>query len=219
MVRMSTEWPLRQDPEAPVIIALALVSDPDALGFVVLDDEDDWFISDGTELSEDVLVNRESFGKLSLREALELLPQLAALADLPTGMAADWDPDHRSWLLSSVTGSDDEEEDRRLLEARVAAWEYAGAPDDEAQISSGLTEIAAGWQQPVRAVRQVVREQDGTWLFVGFEVPEAEDFEVEGLELEHVAKLYPDVRSVLKAAPGQVYDRATPDGKWELVEG
>ena len=69
---MSTEWPLRQDPEGPVIIALALVNDPDALGFVVLDDEDDWFISDGTELSDDVLVNRESFRKMSLREAVEL---------------------------------------------------------------------------------------------------------------------------------------------------
>ena len=77
---MSTEWPLRQDPEGPVIIALALVNDPDALGFVVLDDEDDWFISDGTELSDDVLVNRESFRKMSVREAVELLPQLTALA-------------------------------------------------------------------------------------------------------------------------------------------
>ncbi|MEU5258388.1 hypothetical protein [Amycolatopsis sp. NPDC021455] len=216
---MSTEWPLRQDPEGPVIIALALVNDPDALGFVVLDDEDDWFISDGTELSDDVLVNRESFGKLSLREAVELLPQLGALAGLPTGMAADWDPERRTWLLSSVTGSDDEDEDVRLLAQRRAAWKYEGSPDDEAQISSGLTEIPTGPQQPVRAVRQVVREQDGTWLFVGFEVPEAEDFEVEGLELEHVANLYPDVRSVLKAAPGQVYDRATPDSDWELVEG
>ena len=216
---MPTEWPLRQDPEGPVIIALALVNDPDALGFVVLDDEDDWFISDGTELSDDVLVNRESFGKLSLREAVELLPQLGALAGLPTGMAADWDPERRTWLLSSVTGSDDEDEDVRLLAQRRQAWEYEGSPDDEAQISSGLTEIPTGPEQPVRAVRQVVREQDGTWLFVGFEVPEAEDFEVEGLELEHVAGLYPDVRTVLKAAPGQVYDRATPDSEWELVEG
>lgn len=216
---MSTEWPLRQDPEAPVIIALALVTDADALGFVVLDDEDDWFISDGTELSEDVLVNRENFGKLSVREALDLLPQLAALAELPTGMAADWDPDHRAWLLSSVTGSDDEDEDIRLLAQRRAAWEFEGSPDDEAQISSGLTELPTGSERPVRAVRQVVREQDGTWLFVGFEVPEAEDFEVEGLELEHVAKLYPEVRTVLKAAPGQVYDRATPDAEWEIVEG
>ncbi|HEY3465028.1 MAG TPA: hypothetical protein VGL47_07845 [Amycolatopsis sp.] len=216
---MSTAWPLRQDPEAPVIIAYALVSDPDSLGFVVLDDEDDWFISDGTELSDDVLVNRESFRKMSLREAVELLPQLAALKDLPTGMAADWDPERRTWLLSSVTGSDDEDEDIRLLTQRRAAWEFEGSPDDEAQISSGLTEIPTGPEQPVRAVRQVVREQDGTWLFVGFEVPEAEDFEVEGLELEHVANLYPDVRTVLKAAPGQVYDRATPDSEWELVEG
>ncbi|MFJ9782033.1 hypothetical protein ACIRSS_20780 [Amycolatopsis sp. NPDC101161] len=216
---MSTEWPLRQDPEGPVIIALALVNDPDALGFVVLDDEDDWFISDGTELSDDVLVNRESFRKMSLREAVELLPQLTALAGMPTGMAADWDPERRTWLLSSVTGSDDEDEDIRLLTQRREAWEFEGSPDDEAQISSGLTEIPTGPQQPVRAVRQVVREQDGTWLFVGFEVPEAEDFEVEGLELEHVAGLYPDIRTVLKAAPGQVYDRATPDSEWELVEG
>ncbi|SFW55302.1 hypothetical protein [Amycolatopsis australiensis] len=216
---MSTEWPLRQDPEAPVIIAYALVSDPGSLGFVVLDDEDDWFISDGTELSDDVQVNRESFRKMSLREAVELLPELTALADLPTGMAADWDPERRTWLLSSVTGSDDEDEDVRLLAQRRAAWQYEGSPDDEAQISTGLTEIPTAPDAPARAVRQVVREQDGTWLFVGFEVPEAEDFEVEGLELEHVAGLYPDVRSVLKAAPGQVYDRATPDSEWELVEG
>ena len=128
---MSTEWPLRQDPEGPVIIALALVNDPDALGFVVLDDEDDWFISDGTELSDDVLVNRESFRKMSLREAVELLPQLSVLAGLPTGMAADWDPERRTWLLSSVTGSDDEDEDVRLLAQRRAAWKYEGSPDDE----------------------------------------------------------------------------------------
>ncbi|MGK3200158.1 hypothetical protein [Amycolatopsis sp. MEPSY49] len=216
---MSTEWPLRQDPEGPVIIALALVNDPAALGFVVLDDEDDWFISDGTELSDDVLVNRESFRKMSLREAVELLPQLTALAGMPTGMAADWDPERRTWLLSSVTGSDDEDEDIRLLTQRREAWKFEGSPDDEAQISSGLTEIPTGQDAPARAVRQVVREQDGTWLFVGFEVPEAEDFEVEGLELEHVAGLYPDVRTVLKAAPGQVYDRATPESEWELVEG
>lgn len=65
----------------------------------------------------------------------------------------------------------------------------------------------------------MVREQDGTWLFVGFEVPEAEDFEVEGLELEHVVQLYPDVASTLLAAPGQVFDRAEPGAPWELVEG
>jgi hypothetical protein len=219
---MSTEWPLRQDPEAPVIIALALVDDPGRLAFVVLDDEDDWFISDGTELSEDVLVNREQFGRLSLREAYDLLPELAALAALPTGMAADWDGQRRTWLLGSVAGSDDEAEDAAILAARVAAWSrdgYEGSPDDEAQVSSGLTEIPIGPDAPARAVRQVVREQDGSWLFVGFEVPEAEDFEVEGLELEHVARLYPDVVKVLKAAPGQVWDRADPSSEWELVEG
>jgi len=216
---MSTEWPLRQNPEAPVIIALALVSDPEQLGFVVLDDEDDWFVSDGTEISDDILVNREQFAKLSLAEAVELLPQLGALAELPPGMAADWDPERRTWLLSSVAGSDDEAEDAAILAARRAAWQYEGSPDDEAQISSGLTEIGTAKDSPARVIRQVVREQDGTWLFVGFEVPEAEDFEVEGLELEHVARLYPDVVKVLKAAPGQVWDRATPESDWEIVEG
>ncbi|HKN55596.1 MAG TPA: hypothetical protein VJX66_24075 [Amycolatopsis sp.] len=216
---MSTEWPLRQDPDAPVIIAQDLVSDPRLLGFVVLDDDDDWFVSDGTEATEDVVTNREKFCRLSLREALDLLPQLAALAGLPVGMAADWEPERRTWLLSSVVGSDDEAEDRAILDARRAAWHYAGEPDDQAQISTGLTEIPAGPDAPVRAVRQVVREPDGTWLFVGFEVPEAEDFEVEVLELEHVARLYPDVQTVLKAAPGQVYDRAEPGATWELVEG
>ncbi|WIX80878.1 hypothetical protein QRX50_08985 [Amycolatopsis carbonis] len=216
---MSNDWPLRQDPESPVIFARALLEDPSQLAFVVLDDDDDWFISDGAEFDEDMDVNREQFGAVSLREAVELIPQLTALASLPTGMAADWDPDREAWLLSSVADSDDEAEDREIRDARIAAWQHSGSPVDEVQLSTGLTEIVAGGDAPVRAVRQVVREGDGTWLFVGFEVPEAEDFEVEGLELEHVVSLYPDVVTVLQAAPGQVFDRAEPGAEWELVEG
>ncbi|MBB4687395.1 hypothetical protein [Amycolatopsis jiangsuensis] len=216
---MSDEWLLRQDPESPVIIAHALVENPRRLAFAVLDDDDDWFVSDGAEFEEDMEVNRQLFGAMSLREAVELLPQLTALASVPTGMAADWDPRRTTWLLSSVADSDDAFEDRALREARIAAWPHPGSPVEEAQLSTGLTEIAAGPGAPSRAVRQVVREPDGTWLFVGFEVPEAEDFEVEGLELEHVTRLYPDVTSVLQAAPGQVFDRADPAAPWELVEG
>jgi hypothetical protein len=151
---MSTEqWPLRQDPEAPVIFAQSLLEDAEALAFVVLDDDDDWFISDGSEFSDDMEVNRAQFVSLPLHDALERIPDLVALAALPTGMAADWDPDRRTWLLSSVAD------------------------------------------------------------------PEAEEFEVEVLELEHVVRLYPDVVGVLTAAPGQVYDRAAPGDDWELVEG
>jgi hypothetical protein len=134
-------------------------------------------------------------------------------------MAADWDAERRTWLLSSVAGSDDDAEDRAILAARREAWPYDGRPDDEAQISTGLTEIPVGSDAPPRAVRQVVREPDGSWLFVGFEVPEATEFEVEGLDLEHIARLYPDVKPVLMAAPGQVYDRAEPGATWEIVEG
>ncbi|MFI5607580.1 hypothetical protein [Amycolatopsis sp. NPDC051903] len=216
---MANDWPLRQDPESPVIFARTLLEDPAQLAFVVLDDDDDWFVSDGAEFDEDMNVNREQFGAVSLREALELVPQLTSLAGLPTGMAADWDPDRSTWLLSSVADSDDAAEDRRIRDDRIAAWQHPGSPVDEAQLSTGLTEIATGSDAPARAVRQVVREGDGTWLFVGFEVPEAEDFEVEGLELEHVVRLYPDVVGALLAEPGQVFDRAEPGAEWELVEG
>lgn len=216
---MSDEWPLRQDPESPVIIAHALVEDPARLAFAVLDDDDDWFVSDGAEFDEDMDVNRQLFGALSLREAVELLPQLTVLAPLPPGMAADWDPDRSTWLLSSVADSDDVAEDREIRDARIAAWQHPGSPVDEVQLSTALTEIPTTRDAAARAVRQVVREPDGTWLFVGFEVPEEEDFEVEGLELEHVTRLYPDVVGVLQAAPGQVFDRSAPGSPWELVEG
>ncbi|SEP52118.1 hypothetical protein [Amycolatopsis saalfeldensis] len=216
---MSTEWPLRQDPESPVIFAHTLLEDAGQLAFVVLDDDDDWFISDGAEFDEDMDVNREQFGALRLREAVERIPQLKALADLPPGMAADWDPDRATWLLSSVADSDDEAEDVAIRETRVAAWQHPGSPLEEVQLSTGLAEVGTGPDAPPRAVRQVVREADGTWLFVGFEVPEAEDFEVEGMELEHVVRLYPDVVTVLQAAPGQVFDREAPGAEWELVEG
>ncbi|HWD04625.1 MAG TPA: hypothetical protein VG674_19455 [Amycolatopsis sp.] len=216
---MANDWPLRQDPESPVIFARALLDDPARLAFVVLDDDDDWFVSDGTEFDEDMTMNRERFAAISLRETVALVPELTALAELPTGMAADWDPDRATWLLSSVADSDDAEEDRRIHDNRVAAWPHPGSPVEEVQLSTGLTEIATGPAAPARAVRQVVREGDGTWLFVGFEVPEAEDFEVEGLELEHVVRLYPDVAGALLAAPGQVFDRAEPGAEWELVEG
>lgn len=217
---MSSEWPLRQDPDAAVIIAQSLVERPDELAFVVLDDDDDWFVSDGTEFSEDMAENKANFASMHLHEALELVPQLRALAGLPTGMAADWDPERRTWLLSSVADSDDVDEDARIRAARIADWPYRGcSPVEEVQISTGLTEIPTASDAPVRAVRQVVREGDGTWLFVGFEVPEAEDFEVEGLEMEHVVALYPDVATVLEAAPGQVWDRADPSAGWEIVEG
>ncbi|MCG3749679.1 hypothetical protein [Amycolatopsis sp. Poz14] len=216
---MCEQWPLRQDPESPVIIAHDLVDHPENLAFVVLDDDDDWFISDGAEFEEDMEVNRQLFGATALRAAVTLLPHLVALADVPPGMAADWDPDRRTWLLSSVSDSDDVDEDLVHQEARIAAWTHPGSPLEEVQLSTGLTEIGTTADAPARAVRQVVREQDGTWLFVGFEVPEAEDFEVEGLELEHVVQLYPDVVPALLAAPGQVFDRAEPGAPWELVEG
>ncbi|GAA3533626.1 hypothetical protein GCM10022222_16190 [Amycolatopsis ultiminotia] len=216
---MSDKWLLRQDPESPVIIAHALVEEPGRLAFVVLDDDDDWFVSDGAEFDEDMEVNRRLFGAMSLREAVELLPQLTALASVPTGVAADWDAGRATWLLSSVADSDDAVEDRAIREARVAAWPHPGSPVDEVQLSTGLTEIGTGKDAPSRAVRQVVREPDGSWLFVGFEVPEEQDFEVESLELEHAVRLYPEVTAVLQAAPGQVFDRAEPGAEWELVEG
>lgn len=217
---MSSEnWPLRQDPASPVIISRSLVEDSSNLAFVVLDDDGDWFISDGNEFSEDMDLNRDAFGSLPLSEALTLIPELAALANLPTGMAADWDPERRAWLLSSVADSDDDEEDLLVRAARLAAWTYPGSPLEEVQVSTELAEIPADPGAPARAVRQVVREADGTWLLVGFQVPENEDFEVEALEMEHAVTLYPDVALVLNAAPGQVYDRASADSPWELVEG
>lgn len=217
---MSSEnWPLRQDPESPVIISRSLVEDSSSLAFVVLDDDGDWFISDGNEFSEDMELNRDAFGSLALRDALDLIPELAVLAGLPTGMAADWDPERRTWLLSSVADSDDDDEDLLVRAARLAAWTHPGSPLEEVQISTELAEISADPAAPARAVRQVVREADGTWLLVGFEVPEDQDFEVETLEMEHAVTLYPDVALVLSAAPGQVYDRAAADAPWELVEG
>ncbi|OXM58238.1 hypothetical protein CFP71_04345 [Amycolatopsis thailandensis] len=217
---MSSEnWPLRQDPESPVIISRSLVEDPSNLAFVVLDDDGDWFISDGNEFSEDMDLNRDAFGALPLRDAVELIPELTALAGLPTGMAADWDPERRSWLLSSVADSDDDEEDLLVRAARLAAWTHPGSPLEEVQVSTELAEISTDPAAPARAVRQVVREADGSWLLVGFQVPEDEDFEVEALEMEHAVTLYPDVALVLSAAPGQVYDRPSADAPWELVEG
>ncbi|MFE0020100.1 hypothetical protein [Amycolatopsis sp. NPDC059021] len=216
---MSTEWPLRQQPDAPVLFARSLAADPGRLAFVVLDDDDEWFISDGSEYSDDMEFNRAQFGSLPLRDALARIPALAALAILPPGMAADWDPVRRTWLLSSVADSDDETEDQRHRQARIAAWPHPGSPVDEVQVSSGLAEIPADPATSPRAVRQVVREADGTWLFVGFEVPEAVEFETEALELEHVVRLYPDVVTVLAAAPLQVWDRANPHSPWEIVEG
>ncbi|MFC9250596.1 hypothetical protein ACIQUM_00085 [Amycolatopsis azurea] len=217
---MSSEnWPLRQDPESPVIISRSLVEDPSNLAFVVLDDDGDWFISDGNEFSEDMDLNRDAFGALPLRDAVELIPELTALAGLPTGMAADWDPERRSWLLSSVADSDDDEEDLLVRAARLAAWTHPGSPLEEVQVSTELAEISTDPAAPARAVRQVVREADGSWLLVGFQVPENEDFEVEALEMEHAVTLYPDVALVLSAAPGQVYDRPSADAPWELVEG
>ncbi|MFD5090843.1 hypothetical protein ACFWMR_09585 [Amycolatopsis thailandensis] len=217
---MSSEnWPLRQDPESPVIISRSLVEDPSNLAFVVLDDDGDWFISDGNEFSEDMDLNRDAFGALPLRDAVELIPEFTALAGLPTGMAADWDPERRSWLLSSVADSDDDEEDLLVRAARLAAWTHPGSPLEEVQVSTELAEISTDPAAPARAVRQVVREADGSWLLVGFQVPENEDFEVEALEMEHAVTLYPDVALVLSAAPGQVYDRPSADAPWELVEG
>jgi len=217
---MSSEnWPLRQDPESPVIISRSLVEDPSNLAFVVLDDDGDWFISDGNEFSEDMELNRDAFGALPLRDAVELIPEFTALAGLPTGMAADWDPERRSWLLSSVADSDDDEEDLLVRAARLAAWTHPGSPLEEVQVSTELAEISTDPAAPARAVRQVVREADGSWLLVGFQVPENEDFEVEALEMEHAVTLYPDVALVLSAAPGQVYDRPSADDPWELVEG
>ncbi|EME56772.1 hypothetical protein [Amycolatopsis decaplanina] len=217
---MSSEnWPLSQDPESPVIISRSLVEDPSNLAFVVLDDDGDWFISDGNEFSEDMDLNRDAFGALPLRDAVELIPELTALAGLPTGMAADWDPERRTWLLSSVADSDDDEEDLLVRAARLAAWTHPGSPLEEVQVSTELAEIPTDPAAPARAVRQVVREADGSWLFVGFQVPENEDFEVEALEMEHAVTLYPDVALVLSAAPGQVYDRPSADAPWELVEG
>ncbi|RSN59080.1 hypothetical protein DMH01_24145 [Amycolatopsis sp. WAC 04182] len=217
---MSSEnWPLSQDPESPVIISRSLVDDPSNLAFVVLDDDGDWFISDGNEFSEDMEENKDAFGALPLREAVELIPELAVLAGLPTGMAADWDPERRSWLLSSVADSDDDEEDLLVRAARLAAWTHPGSPLEEVHVSTELAEISTDPAAPARAVRQVVREADGSWLLVGFQVPENEDFEVEALEMEHAVTLYPDVALVLSAAPGQVYDRPSADAPWELVEG
>ncbi len=217
---MSSEnWPMRQDPESPVIISRSLVEDPSNLAFVVLDDDGDWFISDGNEFSEDMELNRDAFGALPLKDAVDLIPEIAALAAFPTGMAADWDPERRTWLLSSVADSDDDDEDLLVRAARLAAWTHPGSPLEEVQVSTELAEISTDPAAPARAVRQVVREADGSWLLVGFQVPEDEDFEVEALEMEHAVTLYPDVALVLSAAPGQVYDRPSADAPWELVEG
>ncbi|MFB9927440.1 hypothetical protein ACFORO_34070 [Amycolatopsis halotolerans] len=217
---MSQDWPMGQEPHAAVLVAQGLIEHPENLDHVLLDDEEGWFVSDGSEFGDDPELDGEQFATVCLHDVVELLPQLRALAKLPAGMGANWDADSASWVLISPLVPSDDEEARAYREARDAAWPHAGSPMDEVNLSLGLMEIATAADAPARSVRYVSREEDGTWMFVGFEVPDPDEqteVEVDTLELGHVAELYPDVVELLDAEPGEVFFREAPDAEWLQV--
>ncbi|MBP2319800.1 hypothetical protein JOF56_000185 [Kibdelosporangium banguiense] len=216
---MPTEhWPLRQDPDSPVIFARSLFEDSTRLAFAMLDDEDCWLISDGCEFSDDMAAGNAMFASVCLRDALGMVPEIQALAGLPAGMAADWDREQRTWLLSSPSESDDEEENQDIEAARLAAWKHPGSPLDEVEVSIELAEISTDPSAPRSAVRQAGRDEGGTWLFVSFDTPETEEFETTALDMDHFIALYPDVAPTLTAAPGEVWDRVSADSDWERID-
>ncbi|WP_200862680.1 hypothetical protein [Amycolatopsis orientalis] len=217
---MSEDWLMRQDPRAAVIVAQSLVEHPERLEYVLLDEEDDWLVSDGSKLSGDAERNRERYASMCLHDTVELVPQLTALAELPAGMGANWNAETATWELLSPTDPHDDEEASARRAARVADWPHPGSPTDKAYLSLGLTEIATAADAPARGVRYANREEDGTWMFVGFEVPDPDEqteVEVDTLELGHVAELYPDVVELLDAEPGEVFFREAPDAEWLQV--
>ncbi|MFD2468158.1 hypothetical protein [Amycolatopsis silviterrae] len=214
---MSEDWSMGQEPHAAVLVARGLIEHPEKLDHVLLDDEEGWFVSDGTEFGDDPELDQDQFATMCLHDVVELLPQLTALAKLPAGMGADWDADSASWVLISPIVPSDDEETRAYRDARAAAWPHAGSPADEANLSLGLMEISTAADAPARRVRYASRDEDGTWMFVGFDVPDPDeetDVEVDTLELGHVAQLYPDVAELLDAEPGEVFFREAPDAEW-----
>lgn len=216
---MSTvRWPLRQDPDSLVVFARPLIEDSTRLAFAMLDDDGDWLISDGSEFSGDMAANDAMFTSVCLRDALGMIPEIQALAGLPPGMAADWDRDRRTWLLSSPAESDDEDDNREIEAARLGAWKHPGSPLDEVEVSIELAEIPADSPASRPAVRQVGRDDDGTWLAVSFDTPETGEFETTALDMGHFIALYPDVSPTLTAAPGEVWDRVAVGSAWERID-
>ncbi|WP_244223395.1 hypothetical protein [Amycolatopsis circi] len=217
---MSEEWLMRQDPHSAVIFAQSLIEHPERLEYVLLDEEDDWLVSDGSKLGGDSERNHELYATVCLHDTVEMVPQLTALAGLPAGMGANWDAETATWELLSPTDPLDDEEASERRAARVADWPHPGSPMDEANLSLGLMEISTAADAPARSVRYVSREDDGRWMFVGFEVPDPDEqteVEVDTLELGHVAQLYPEVVELLDAEPGEVFFREAPDAEWLQV--
>ena len=215
---MSEEWPMALEPHTAVLVARSLLDDPAKLDHVLADEEDGWLVGDDAEDDLD----EEHYASMCLHDVVELLPQVTALAELPAGMGAIWDADRATWVLISPEEPDGDEEAREYREARQAGWPHPGSPMDEANVTVGLTEISTAPDAPARAVRYLSREEDGSWLFVGFEVPDPEeqtDVDVDPLELGHVAALYPEVAELLDAEPGESFYREAPDAEWiQLIE-
>ncbi|WP_027928297.1 hypothetical protein [Amycolatopsis benzoatilytica] len=215
---MSEDWPMEQEAHTAVLVARSLLDDPGKLDHVLADDEDGWLVGDDAEHDLD----EEHYASMCLHDVVDLLPQVTALAGLPAGMGAIWDAERTTWVLLSPDEPDGDADAREYREARLAEWVHPGSPMAEANVSVGLTEISAAADAPARAVRYLSREDDGTWLFVGFEVPdpdEQSDVEVDTLELGHVAALYPEVVELLDAEPGEVFYREAPDAEWiQMIE-
>jgi hypothetical protein len=206
-------WPLRQQPDEGVIFARSLLTDPSRLAYVVLDEEDEWQVMDGTDL------DNENFVSLTVADMLDHLPQIGALADLPPGMFADWDADTRTWLLASITvdEDDDDEDQDQWMRDRLASWSFGGRPDEPVAVSVDLARRSIEPDAPKPVVCEVVHNDDGSWLFVGADAvtTPGEDgmLEVETVELDldHVAALYPEIVDALDAEPGEQYSIVDDD--------
>ncbi len=88
---MTDQWPFQDATNTAVITLRRIMDGSKPILYVVHDEEGDWQFLDGGDVSE------EDANLVSLESITELDPTVNALADLPTGWAAERTAADKSW--------------------------------------------------------------------------------------------------------------------------
>lgn len=180
-------WTLRQDPAALTLCSQDLLTEPRNLAYAVLDMDDEWQIFSETE---------GHMASVCLEDVVRLLPPIAALGFLPTGMVVDWEEDIRTWSLGTLgfNGFDPEELTRWTAQAGLRNAD----PAEICYITPDLAQFPeSGDGIKGKFIFQVSRYDDGILRFFGWDDTEEGDVLHEA-RLRDVAILYPDMVPVIE---------------------
>jgi hypothetical protein len=190
-------WKLHQKPDATVEISHWLLHDPQELGYVMLDFDENWSIfSKGDEQKQEAgypgSVLRMS--TISLARAVELFPQIELLAVLPKAIVGNWRADEEGWVISFIDPR--YVRDYGEVVSWLRSWEVKIPPTQMCTVSKKLVTVTSDWVSGRPAIEFCSRSKKGEYYFIA--EGDTSSSKSYGMQVREAAMLHPEILGMIK---------------------